>query len=97
MLVDVTEVKFKKDYCLWLKFEDGTEGDVDVKDLLGDFSGIFTKFSDMTYFKSVRVNPEIGTISWSEDIDICPDILYAAVKGLPKPDLTSSWPESVND
>jgi hypothetical protein len=87
MLIDIVEVEPKDQYVLWLKFEDGTEGTVDIKKLLGHFTGVFAKLQEPTYFKTVEVDSEVGTISWSNEIDLCQDILYAAVKGLPKPHL----------
>lgn len=89
MLIDIIDVKPQNHYVLWLKFEDGTEGTVDIKNLLGDFTGVFSKFKDLKYFQSVKIDKEIGTIAWPENIDLCPDVLYAAVKGLPKPNLQS--------
>lgn len=90
MLVDIIDVKPKSNYILWLKFEDGTEGTVDIQSLLGEFTGVFAKFKDLKYFQAVRVDKEIGTVSWPENIDLCPDVLYAAVKGLPKPDFKNT-------
>ena len=88
MLVDVIDVRPEDKYVLWLKFEDGTEGNVDIKELLGEFSGVFDKLNDIEFFRSVKVDSEIGTISWAGNVDLCPDVLYSAVKGLPKPDLS---------
>ena len=87
MLVDIVEVKSKNYFNLWLKFEDGTEGEVDIKRLLVEFTGVFSVLEDLKTFRAVRANPETGTIIWPGDIDLCQDVLYAAVKGLPKPNL----------
>ena len=89
MLVDVIDVEPKNDYVLWLKFKDGTEGTVDLKKLLGEFTGVFKKLNDKKYFESVKVDIELGTIAWPDNVDLCPDVLYSAVKGLPKPDFSS--------
>jgi hypothetical protein len=90
MLKDVTEVKVEDGFVLWLKFEDGTEGNVNIKKLLGEFTGVFTRLNEERYFQSVKINPELGTISWPNDVDLCPDVLYAAVKGWPTPDLSKT-------
>jgi hypothetical protein len=90
MLVDIIEVKALEDYSLWLRFEDGTEGTVDVAKLIGKFTGVFSKIADNNVFKKVKVNKEIGTIEWPGDVDMCPDVLYAAVKQMPIPDLSES-------
>ena len=34
MIPHVVEAKYKNDYCIWVKFNDGSEGIVDLKDEL---------------------------------------------------------------
>jgi hypothetical protein len=80
MLKDIIEVKPLEDYRLFLRFEDGVEGVVDVAQLI-PFEGVFEPLRDRTKFLEVRVNPELGTIVWPNDADLDPDVLYACVKG----------------
>lgn len=81
MLIDVIEVTPLKENRLKIKFADGKEGVVDIKNLLGSYDGIFQPLNDEAFFRSVTVNPEIGTICWPNDADICADLLYAVVTG----------------
>lgn len=85
MLQDVLAVQPLTDYKLHLRFEDGTEGAVDLSKMI-EFTGIFAPLKDKTFFESVFVNPELGTIKWSNDADLDPDVLYAAVSGQALPD-----------
>lgn len=80
MLQDVTKVECLADYQLRLRFEDGVEGVVDVAELV-TFIGVFARLKDKTYFARVRVDADIGTISWPNGADLDPDVLYAAVTG----------------
>ena len=74
----VVEVRPLESYRVWLKFSDGTQGNVDLSDLAG--RGVFTAWSDRRVFTAVRVE-EGGGIEWPGEIDICPDALYMRLTG----------------
>ncbi len=76
----IVDVKALDDYKVWIKFTDGVEGTVDLSKLVG--KGVFTKWADEEFFKSVSIDPESRTISWGKEIDLCPDTLYAKVLGV---------------
>lgn len=78
MLVDIIEVKVIKDYVLYIKFEDGVEGEIDVSKII-PFKGIFSKFKDPKYFSTVKLNPDIGTIVWDNGADLSPDFIYSLI------------------
>jgi hypothetical protein len=40
---------------------------------------------DPSFFRQVRVNSELGTIQWPNDVDFCPDVLFSRVTGKPIP------------
>ncbi|NJN57135.1 MAG: DUF2442 domain-containing protein [Leptolyngbyaceae cyanobacterium SL_5_9] len=84
MLKDIVAVKPLADYQLWLCFEDGIEGVVDVSQLI-QFSGIFAPLQDLATFAQVQVHPELGTIIWRNGADLDPDVLYAIVTKSPIP------------
>ncbi|HVT03984.1 MAG TPA: DUF2442 domain-containing protein [Thermoanaerobaculia bacterium] len=76
-LVDVVAVRHVRDHIVWVKFEDGAEGEVD---LAGSLRGpVFEPLRNVEYFKQVRVDPELGTIAWPNGADIAPETLYARV------------------
>jgi hypothetical protein len=87
MLVDIIEVTPLTNYRLWLKFEDGTEGEISIADLIS-FTGVFAPLQDEMFFKQVRV--EYGTVTWANGADLDPLVLYAHVTGKPVPDYTIS-------
>ena len=77
-LVDVVEVRYVRNYTVWIKFEDGTAGEVDLTNSLR--GPVFEPLRDPEYFKQVRVDPEIGTIVWPNGADIAPETLYSRVQ-----------------
>lgn len=82
MLTDVVKVEARGGYRLWLQFQDGVEGEVDLGPWL-TFQGVFAPLRDPAYFARVRVNPELGTICWPNDTDWDPLVLYSVVTGRP--------------
>ncbi len=84
MLKDIIEVQPKDGYKLYLEFEDGVNGIVDINQLI-EFTGVFAPLQNEDYFKQVKVNPDWGTIYWENGADLDPDVLYSVVKGTPIP------------
>ena len=72
------EVKALKNYKLWVKYADGTEGEVDLSHLSG--KGIFSIWNDYAVFEKVYIG-QYGEIAWSGEIDICPDNVYMEITG----------------
>jgi hypothetical protein len=93
MLKDVVEVRPLDNYRLWLRFEDGAAGEVDVAGLVA-FRGVFAPLQDKATFDRVRVEPELGTVVWPDGADLDPDVLYALATGEALPDLTPEWASS---
>ena len=70
----VKDVQYLADYKLELTFEDKLVKIVDLKPHLD--GEIFEPLIDIDYFKSVRLNPDIDTVVWSNEADFSPDFLY---------------------
>jgi len=75
MLKDIVSARPLGGYRLHLYFEDGVEGVVDLESVIS-FRGIFAPLRDPGYFAGVRVDPELGSISWPNGADMDPDLLY---------------------
>ena len=80
MLKDITEVKLLDGYRLFLRFEDGAHGEVDISRMI-PFEGVFLPLKDPEKFREVRIDRELGTICWPNGPDLDPDVLYARVTG----------------
>lgn len=77
MLVDVIEVRYVREYTIWVKFEDGSEGEIDLSAEL--YGPVFEPLKDVEYFRQVRVDPELGTIVWPNGADLAPEFLYEKI------------------
>lgn len=80
MLKDIVEVGVRPAYKLFVRFEDGVSGEIDVA-AATDFSGVFAPLRDEAVFASVVVNKEFGTVQWSNGADLDPDVIYAGLTG----------------
>ena len=78
MIPKPTEVKPLTNFRIWLRYEDGTEGTIDLSDVAG--RGVCAAWNDPTFFRSVRLGSH-GAIEWGADIDICPDAMYLRLTG----------------
>lgn len=78
MLNDIVEVKAVKNYVLYLRFENGEEGEIDISKII-PFKGIFAKLNDEKYFATVYLNKELGTIVWDNGADLSPRFLYSII------------------
>jgi hypothetical protein len=72
------EVKALAKFRIWLRYDDNTQGEVDLSDLAG--RGVFRAWDDAVFFRSVRLGSH-GAIEWSNQIDICPDAMYLRLTG----------------
>jgi hypothetical protein len=78
---DVTAVRYLHDYQLELTFADGVSGVVDFSVWVVGQGGVFAPLEDKQYFAKVSVNNDLGTITWPNDTDIDPEVLYSRVTG----------------
>lgn len=74
MLVDVIEARYVRDFIVWLKFEDGSEGEIDLSSEL--YGPVFEPLKDVNFFRQVSVDPELGTIVWPNGADLAPEFLH---------------------
>ena len=71
---DVVEARHVSGYVVWLRFRDGTEGQVDLSsELVGP---IFASLHDPAKFAEFYVHPEFHTLSWPNGADIAPETLH---------------------
>jgi hypothetical protein len=80
----IIEAKHVKCYEIWIKFNDGVEGIVDLKSTIADdHREIFRELKDEDKFKRFRVDAD--TIVWENGLDLAPEYLYdLTVKTLKK-------------
>ncbi len=78
MFLHVTEVKYVEDYTLWVAFNDGTSGYIDLKNRLCGL--LFEQLLDVNYFKKAYLDLETHTVSWPGGIDLAPEFLKDNIK-----------------
>ena len=61
-------------------------GESSISPRISSRGGVFKRFRDLTFFREFRVNEELGTLTWGDEIDIAPETLYAEATGTPLPD-----------
>ena len=79
-----TDVKALPNHRIWLRYDDGAEGEIDLSDLAG--RGVFEPWNDAAYFATVHLGAH-GAIEWSSDVDLCPDAMYLRLTGKSTDDL----------
>ena len=72
-MLEVTKAKYLSGFTLWLSFNDGTEGAVNLEDSL--WGPVFEPLKNMNFFRKFSVSPVLHTIAWSNDADFAPEHL----------------------
>ena len=76
MYWDVTEVKPREEFVIFVRFRDGVEGT--VRFLPTFFRGVFSRLKEHQEFMKVVVVD--GVVSWPGDLDLAPDAMYRQIK-----------------
>ena len=75
----IREVRACRDFGLWLRFNDGTQGEIDLTEFLrSPRAGVFSTLLDKEIFSQVRL--ERGALVWPGGLDIAPDALYREIR-----------------
>ena len=76
MFLHVIEARYVQNYIVWLRFNDGTEGEVDLS---AELEGpVFGPLCDMEAFKAFHVSHH--TLSWDNGPDFAPEFLHEQVR-----------------
>jgi hypothetical protein len=73
MFLHVTEAKHIQDYRLWLAFNNGEAGEVNLEhELWGE---VFEPLRDKSLFATAFVDGEMKTLAWANGADLAPEFL----------------------
>lgn len=72
--VKIIKCEAQDNYKLWLLFDDGVSGVVDLQHFVG--KGVFSTWNSIEFFKSVHINSKTETVTWDEDLDLDPYVLH---------------------
>ena len=78
MLIDVVEVAPRGGYRLFVRFEDGAEGERDFAELVARGGPMVQPLKDEAYF--ARVFLDYGAPTWPNGYDLAPDALYEEMR-----------------
>jgi hypothetical protein len=74
-MVWVVKADYLGGYRLRLTFNDGTEGQADLKEIMfSDTRELFKELQDVSKFGAFRV--EMDTVVWENGLDLAPEFLY---------------------
>ena len=61
------EAKPLTDYCLYVKFSDGVEGEIDLSEYAGN--GVFAVWNNYDNFENVAIGSS-GELVWNNEVDL---------------------------
>lgn len=82
MLKDIVEACPLAQHRLYLRFEDGVEGEIEIASMI-HFTGILAPLANSSFFAQVTANPEFDIVIWPKGINFYPDVLHASITGIP--------------
>ena len=72
-MLHIAAVRPLSDARLWVRFDDGREGEVDLSaELTGT---VFAPLRDPSLFARVVVDPDTRTVTWPNGADLAPEFL----------------------
>ncbi|MBI2290263.1 MAG: DUF2442 domain-containing protein [Betaproteobacteria bacterium] len=78
-MIWVTDAKALPGFCLWVRFSDNTEGEVDLKDFVAsDPRPVVASLRDPAACAAIRV--EMDTVVWTNGFDLAPEFLRAKMR-----------------
>ncbi|MDM3870522.1 DUF2442 domain-containing protein [Porticoccus sp. W117] len=72
-MLHIKSARYVSDYILWVAFDDGTDGKIDIKNELK--GPVFEPLKDVAIFSKVAVDPELETVVWPNGADFAPEFL----------------------
>ncbi len=72
-MLHVKSAKHVSDFILWVAFDDGSSGNVDLSGVLN--GPVFQPLQDVKVFSKVSVDPELETVVWPNGADLAPEFL----------------------
>ena len=78
-MLEVTRAEYRDGYRIWVEFNNGEAGVVDLADAL--WGPMFEPMKDVERFKRFVVSDMFHTLSWENDADLAPEYLYEKLAG----------------
>ncbi len=78
MMPRVLDARHAGRYRVWLRFDDGLSGEIDLEDEL--WGPVFDPLKDVAEFSQLRADPDLETVVWPNGADFAPEFLYNRLK-----------------
>jgi len=78
MLPHITDSRYVAGHTVWLRFSDGSEGEVDLSNEL--YGPIFEPLRNIELFRQVVLHPELRTLVWPNGADFAPEFLRSSLR-----------------
>ena len=89
----ITAIKVLENYRVWLRFNDGVEGELDFSSK--PRTGVFAFWNSYENFRKARIG-DYSELLWNDQLDFCPDSLWLQVTGQKPEVLLNQNPQSVH-
>jgi len=73
MIPRIVDARHVEGYTIWIRFNDGSDGEVDLEAEL--WGPMFEPLKDPQTFRNFKVHPELHTIVWENGADFSPEFL----------------------
>lgn len=74
----IVEARYVSGYVVWLRFRDGTAGEIDLASEL--HGPVFEPLKDPAAFRAFEIHPEFHTLVWANGADLAPEFLHDNVR-----------------
>ena len=74
----VIEARHVVGYVVWLRFRDGTAGEIDLGPALN--GPVFESVRDQEMFRQFAIHPEFHTLVWPNGADFAPEFLHDNIR-----------------
>jgi hypothetical protein len=78
MNYDVVEARYVGGYVIWLRFRDGTTGEINLEREL--YGPVFEPLRDPAAFGKFVIHDEFHTLVWPNGADFAPEFLHDNVR-----------------
>ncbi|WP_291322304.1 DUF2442 domain-containing protein [Desulfonatronospira sp.] len=78
MIPKIIDARYVQDYTIYIRFADGAEGYVDLKNEL--YGPMFDPLKQLDFFKQFSIHQDFCTLCWPNGADIAPEYLYEQIR-----------------
>ncbi len=73
----IIEVKVLEGYRVWLRFDDGIQGEVDFSGK--PHTGVYANWDDYDYFRRAQIDRD-GQLLWDDQVDFSAESLWRVIR-----------------